>query len=213
MSLLSDLNNKIKALSTRMGAEVKALWSGVNTAQSTATAAQTTANTANSTANTAKSTADTANSTANTANSTANTANSTANTAKSTADAIAALAVKTDATTQIINGTKSFYGLHRMVPVSKGVNPSTTNWSALHWVDSTGKDGTATRLATVEYSIDANGTAGLLIGPYRYIANDTSYVGHLLSLTIRRDGTKSASIENLTVSGGLWIPGGRIWIA
>ena len=30
MSLLSDLNNKIKALSTRMGAEVKALWSGID---------------------------------------------------------------------------------------------------------------------------------------------------------------------------------------
>lgn len=67
MSLLSDLNNKIKALSTRVGEEVKSLWSGVNSAQSTATAAQTTANTANSTANTAKSTADTAKSTADTA--------------------------------------------------------------------------------------------------------------------------------------------------
>ena len=88
MSLLSDLNNKIKALSTRMGEEVKSLWSGVNTAQttaataqSTATAAQTTANTANSTANTAKSTADTANSTANGAHTLANTANNTANNA------------------------------------------------------------------------------------------------------------------------------------
>ena len=72
MSLLSDLNNKIKALSARMGDEVKSLWESVNTAQSTATAAQTTADTANSTANTAKSTADTANSTANSALSTAN---------------------------------------------------------------------------------------------------------------------------------------------
>ena len=67
MSLLSDLNNKIKALSTRMGEEVKSLWSGVNTAQTTATAAQTTANTANSTANTANNTANTANNTANNA--------------------------------------------------------------------------------------------------------------------------------------------------
>ena len=74
MSLLSDLNNKIKALSTRVATEVKSLWESVNTAQSTATAAQTTANTAQSTANTANSTANTANSTANTAKSTADTA-------------------------------------------------------------------------------------------------------------------------------------------
>lgn len=87
MSLLSDLNNKIKALSTRVGMEVKSLWESVNTAQSTAAAAQTAANTAQSTATAAQSTANTAKSTADTANSTANTANSTANTALSTANA------------------------------------------------------------------------------------------------------------------------------
>ena len=38
MSLLSDLNNKIKALSARVATECSSLWSGVNTAQETADA-------------------------------------------------------------------------------------------------------------------------------------------------------------------------------
>ena len=205
MSLLSDLNNKIKALSTRVGAEVKSLWESVNTAQATATAAQTTANTANSTANSAKTTATAA-------QTTANNANSTANTAKSTADAIAAIAVKTDATTQTVSGTKNFQGLNRQHPgLTKGTAPSSIQYCAIHWTDSTGGTASDHRLATVEYSVDTNGTAGIIIGPYQF--NGNSYSGNLLRLSVDTNGVASSSVSNLTVSGYLAVPGGRIWIA
>ena len=110
-------------------------------------------------------------------------------------------------------GTLNAPEFHTKQPnVVKGTTPSSTQYAAYHFVDSTGEATTAHRLGTVEYSVQSDGTAKLIMGPYHY-TNLTSYTGNLLSIGIYNDGTGFTSAANLTVTGYLKIPGGQIWIA
>ncbi len=83
--------------------------------------------------------------------------------------------------------------------LSIGTNPSATQYKAIHWTDKTGDTGNNNRLATVEYSCNASGTAGIVIGPYQYIANRGSYTGSLLAMNITSDGAKSISWDGKPV--------------
>ena len=96
--------------------------------------------------------------------------------------------------------------------VVKGSNPSSTQYVAYHFVDSAGEATTAHRLGTVEYSIQSNGTAQVIIGAYKY-SDLTAYNGNLLRIGVYSDGSAFTEAANLTVSGYLKIPGGQIWIA
>ena len=115
---------------------------------------------------------------------------------------------------QNISGIKRFSNfVMKNGNVTMGTNPSSTNYCAIHWTDSSNNTGAANRLATIEYAVDANGKAWMTIGPYLYTSDKTSYTGNLMNLSINKDGTTSTSVNNLTVNGSLNIPGGKIWIA
>ena len=112
-----------------------------------------------------------------------------------------------------MTGTLNAPELHAKQPnVVKGTNPSSTQYAAYHFVDSTGEPNTAHRLGTVEYSVKSDGTAQIIIGPYLF-KELTSFTGNLLTVGIYNDGTGYTNASNLTVSGFLKIPGGQIWIA
>lgn len=83
--------------------------------------------------------------------------------------------------------------------LSIGTNPTSTQYKAIHWTDKTGDTGNNNRLATVEYSCNASGTAGIVIGPYQYVANRGSYTGSLLAMNVSSDGTKSISWDGKPV--------------
>ena len=83
--------------------------------------------------------------------------------------------------------------------LSIGTNPSATQYKAIHWTDNTGDTGNNHRLATVEYSCNASGTAGLTIGPYQYTENRGSYTGSLLLMSIQSNGTKSITWDGKPV--------------
>lgn len=203
MSLLSDLNNKIKALSTRVGTEVKSLWSGVNTAQSTATAAQTTANTANSTANTAKSTADTANSTANTALSTAN----------------AKVSKAGDMMTGNLVVAKGFPQARLIdTRLSKGTLPETTMYMESFLEDSSGlavNDYTSTEhpstmnIGIFGSSVSATGIVQTYLRAYKYEADSTA--SHTIG--VEYDTANSTGYAFTTATKFRFGNGTQFWIA
>lgn len=83
--------------------------------------------------------------------------------------------------------------------LSIGTNPTATQYKAIHWTDNTGDSGNNHRLATVEYSCGTDGTTGLVLGPYQYIANRASYNGSLLKLSITSDNTKSITWDGKPV--------------
>jgi hypothetical protein len=115
---------------------------------------------------------------------------------------------------QNISGTKRFNGLVlKNGNLTVGTLPSSTNYCAIHWTDSTNGTGASNRMATVEYGVDANGKSWMTLGPYQWVSGKTSYTGNLMNLSVYKDGTTSTSINNLTVNGSLNIPGGKIWIA
>lgn len=115
---------------------------------------------------------------------------------------------------QNINGVKRFTSfVLKNGNLTMGTNPSSTNYCAIHWTDSTNNTGAANRLATIEYGVGTDGRAWMTIGPYLYTSGKTSYTGNLMNLSINKDGTTSTSVNNLTVNGSLNIPGGKIWIA
>lgn len=137
----------------------------------------------------------------------ANKANTTANTANNAAKG------KVDRGGDTMTGALNAPELHAKQPnVVKGTNPSSVQYAAYHFVDSTGNAGIANRLGTVEYSLQPNGKAQIIIGPYLF-KDLTSYTGNLLTIGILSDGTAYTEASNLKVNGYLEIPGGRIWIA
>lgn len=83
--------------------------------------------------------------------------------------------------------------------LSIGTNPSSAQYKAIHWTDNTGDSGNNHRLATVEYSCATDGTAGLTIGPYQYIANRASYNGSMLQMKITSGNTKSITWDGKSV--------------
>lgn len=80
-----------------------------------------------------------------------------------------------------------------------GTNPSSAQYKAIHWTDKTGDTGNNNRIATVEYSLDTSGTAGMVIGPYQYIAGRGSYNGSLLQMKITSDNTKTITWDGKPV--------------
>ena len=83
--------------------------------------------------------------------------------------------------------------------LSIGTNPSSAQYKAIHWTDNTGDSGNNNRLATVEYSCSTDGTAGLTVGPYQYIANRASYNGSMLQMKITSGNTKSITWDGKPV--------------
>ena len=96
-----------------------------------------------------------------------------------------------------ISGTKTFSNSITMKnsTLTIGTKPSSAQYTAIHFSDKTGAVGTKNRLATIEYSISTTGDASLLIGPYQYIANRTSYNGALLNLKITSAGVKTGGFD------------------
>lgn len=196
MSLLSDLNNRIKALSTRIGTEVKNLWGGVSTAQ-------TTANTANSTANTAKSTADTANSTANTALSTAN----------------AKVSKAGDMMTGNLVVAKGFPQARLIdTRLSKGTLPETTMYMESFLEDSSGlavNDYTSTEhpstmnIGIFGSSVSATGIVQTYLRAYKYEADSTA--SHTIG--VEYDTANSTGYAFTTATKFRFGNGTQFWIA
>lgn len=91
--------------------------------------------------------------------------------------------------------------------VTKSTNPDRTQYAAWEIVDSKGKDGGDTwqsrRLATMEYSLQSNGTAGLIIGPYQNVADSSSAA--YLQLYMTSAGVASCTFPNTTCCDGQWV--------
>lgn len=83
--------------------------------------------------------------------------------------------------------------------LAAGTNPTSAQYKAIHWTDKTGDTGNNNRLATVEYSCATDGTAGLIIGPYQYIAGRGSYNGSLLQMKITANNTKTITWDGKPV--------------